>query len=432
MPREKVAVVGLGYVGLSVACVMAEAGFRTLGVDIDAARVETINEGRSPIVGNEPGLEELLAKVTRDGLLKATTRIDETRGADAYFVCLDTPVGADRRPHLEVLKGESDNLGRLIKKGALVSVESTLPPRTMQTEVIPRLERQSGMKAGRDFSVVHCPERVMPGKLLNNMHNVSRVLGGLDQASIEKAKHYYSKVVRAELFETDLLSAEISKTAENAYRDVQIGFANEVALICEEAGADAFEVRRLVNTCPHRDMHVPGAGVGGHCLTKDSWLLVSGAMRGGPSVIADARGINDSMPLHAARLAEEALVEAERPLKDARVTVLGLAFLRDTDEVRNSPALAIIDHFMDKADVVVHDPFVPKGYKAPLERDLAKALLGSDCAIFVTDHSEYSHIDLGSLKEWMRTPVIVDGRNIFDAERCADKGFVYRGVGKGR
>ena len=332
------AVVGVGYVGLPLACVLADSGFSVAGVDVDVQRVQTINSGQSPIVGKEPGLEELLAKVIGNGRLRATTDILECVGMDAYFMCLDSPIGEDKKPRLDVLRQESMNVGKVLKKGALVSVESTLPPRTMHDMVIPQLESGSGMKAGRDFHVVHCPERVMPGRLIHNMRNYSRVIGSLDATSIEKARYYYSKVTGGELFETDLLSAEICKTAENAYRDVQIAFANEVALICEEVGADSFEVRRLVNTCPFRDMHVPGAGVGGHCLTKDSWLLMSRSRRGEPSVIAGARRINDLMPLHMVQLAEEALVEAERPLKDARISVMGLAFLRDSEETRNSPA----------------------------------------------------------------------------------------------
>jgi UDP-N-acetyl-D-mannosaminuronic acid dehydrogenase len=400
-------------------------------VDVDAERIRKINSGISPIVGNEPGLSDLLQRVVADGRLRATDDIFACKGMDAYFVCLDSPIGEDKRPRLDVLKSGCASLGKALGRDCLISVESTLPPRTMQDEIIPILEKGSGLKAGGDFSVVHCPERVMPGRLLHNMRNYSRVIGGLDKRSVDKAKHYYSKLTEAELFETDLLSAEICKTAENAYRDVQIAFANEVALICEETGADAFEVRRLVNTCPFRVMHVPGAGVGGHCLTKDSWLLVSKTRRSGPSVISDARWLNDQMPEHTARLAEEALIEAERPLKGARVSIMGLAFLRDSDETRNSPALAVIDHFLERGvDVVVHDPFVPDPYKAQLERSLEKALLGSDCAIFVTDHSAYQGLDLGSMKELMRTPAIVDGRNLFEAQRCRDLGFVYKGVGK--
>lgn len=418
--------------GLTVACVLAEAGFQTTAVDIDADRVKVINTGRSPIIGKEPGLEELVGSVIGSGRLVAMTDIMACKGMDAFFVCVDTPVGDDHRPKLDILKKVAEDLGRVLKRGCLVSIESTLPPKTMQLTVIPRLEGSSGIKAGKDFHLVHCPERVMPGKLLHNIHNVNRVIGGIDATSVERAKYYYSKFVHAELHATDLLTAEISKTAENAYRDVQIAFANEVALICEQVGADAFEVRRMVNTCPFRDMHIPGAGVGGHCLTKDSWLLVSPMKSQELKVITGARSINDLMPQHLAKLAEEALLDAERPLRDARVSIMGLAFLRDSDETRNSPAKVVIDRFLERTEVVVHDPFATESYKVPLERDLIKVLLGSDCAIFVTDHTVYKDLNLDDMKEWMRTPVIVDGRNLFDAGKCRDKGFFYRGIGKGK
>jgi len=431
MPPEKVAVVGVGYVGLPLACVLAEAGFQTIGRDVDGQRVQTINSGRSPIAGKEPGLEELLGKVVSSGMLRATTDMQECSGADAYFVCVDTPIGSDRRPRLDVLRSVSADIGKVMRRGSLVVIESTLPPGTMHGIVIPLLEKGSGMRAGEDFSVVHCPERVMPGRLLYNMRNYSRVLGGIDQGSVERAKHYYSKIIKAELFSSDLLSTEISKTAENAYRDVQIAFANEVALICEQLGADAFEVRRLVNTCPFRDMHIPGAGVGGHCLPKDSWLLLSSVDQEEMRIIPGAREVNESMPLHTALLAEEALLEADRPLKDARISVMGLAFLRDSDDTRNSPSKVIVDHFLERgADVIVHDPFVVERYKVPVERDLRRALLGSDCAIFVTDHSAYRGMDMEVAKDVMRTLIVVDGRNLFDGPRLVDLGFHYRGVGK--
>lgn len=270
MANERVAVVGIGYVGLPLACVLAESGFRTIGIDTDHNRVEMVNSGICPIVGDEPGLPELIRKVIADGSLKASTRPEEVSSCDAIFVCVDTPIGPDKKPRLEILRSAVTIVGRSMKKGVLVSIESTLPPGTMMSMVIPILEKESGLRAGKDFLVSHCPERVMPGKLLNNMRKVERVLGGLDSESIKRGIYFYSRIVVAKIHPTDLLSAEISKTAENAYRDVQISFANEMALICENYGADVYEIRKLVNTCPYRDMHVPGSGVGGHCLPKDS------------------------------------------------------------------------------------------------------------------------------------------------------------------
>jgi UDP-N-acetyl-D-mannosaminuronic acid dehydrogenase len=429
MASPKLAVIGQGYVGLPLACALADKGNKVTGVDVDEKKVKAINSGRSPMVGKEPGLDELLKKVVKNGSLVAVTDIEKSRGSDAFFVCVDTPVGKDRKADLTILRSVSTSLGKVIGKGCLVSVESTLPPRTMIDVVMPLLEK-GGLKAGRDFSVVHCPERVMPGRLLLNMKSYSRVLGGIDQASIDSALVYYRQLVEAEIFPTDLLSAELCKTVENTYRDVQIAFANEVALICEQLGADAYNVRRLVNTCPFRDMHLPGSGVGGHCLTKDPWLLLS-AVKEADGLIARAREINDSMPDHLADLAQEALRAAGVGLKSANVTIMGLSFLRDSDETRNSPSKRVIDRFEGKTKLVVHDPFAQEQYKVRITRGMERALKGSDCAIFVTDHSEYLRLDLKRVKALMRTPIIIDGRNIFDNAKCSAAGFAYRGIGKG-
>jgi UDP-N-acetyl-D-mannosaminuronic acid dehydrogenase len=430
MAGSRLAVVGLGYVGLPLACALADKGNAVIGVDIDAKRVKKINGGRSPMVGKEPGLDELLAKVVRDGRLTAVEDIRKASGADAFFVCVDTPVGKDHKADLNILKTVSRQLGEVIGKRCLVSIESTLPPRTMADVVIPLLQNAQGLKAGRDFHVVHCPERVMPGRLLLNMKSYSRVLGGIDQASIEAALVYYRQLVDAEIFPTDLLSAELCKTVENTYRDVQIAFANEVALICEQLGADVYEVRRLVNTCPFRDMHIPGSGVGGHCLTKDPWLLLS-AVKEPDGLISTARGINDSMPDHLTKLALDCLKEKGIALKNAKIALMGLSFLRDSDETRNSPSKTVIDRLNKKTKLAVHDPFAQEEYKVKTTRSIEKALKGSDCAIFVTDHSEYLKLDLNWIRKLMRTPIIVDGRNIFSAEACRAAGFTYRGIGKG-
>jgi UDP-N-acetyl-D-mannosaminuronic acid dehydrogenase len=431
MANEKVAVVGIGYVGLPLACVLAESGFRTVGIDVDRNRVDMINSGLCPIVGDEPGLPELIKKVISGGNLKASISQQDAVSCDAIFVCVDTPIGPDKKPKLEILRSAVTSVGRSMKKGVLVSIESTLPPGTMMSIVIPILEKESRLSAGKDFLVCHCPERVMPGKLLNNMRKVERVLGGLDSESIKRGAYFYSKIVQAEIHPTDLLSAEISKTAENAYRDVQIAFANEIALLCEKLGADAFEVRRLVNSCPFRDMHIPGSGVGGHCLPKDSWLLLSGVPGNNAKVIPDARAVNESMPHHLGELAREAMLKAKVSAVRPKVAIMGLAFLRDSDDVRESPAIKVIDDLENDYELIVHDPFVKNTYKVDLTRDLEAALLGADCAIFVTDHSAYRTLDLQKVKRLMRTPAIVDGRNLFNRNDAERKGLIYRGIGKG-
>lgn len=432
MAGKSVAVIGLGHVGLPLACALADSGLRTTGIEVDERKVRLVNKGTSPLHGREPGLEEILRRVVGSGALIATTDPSECSRADAIFVCVETPIDEDKNPVLDPLTHALAQVGRSLRKGCLVSVESTIPPGTMLGKVIPILDKESGMRAGRDFSVVHCPERVMPGVLLRNLRSYERVMGGLDDASLEKGLEFYSSIVRARIHTTDLTSAEITKTVENAYRDVQIAFANEVAVACEELGADAYEVRRLVNTCPFRDMHLPGSGVGGHCVPKDPWLFVSSVARSPTSLIETARAVNDSMPRHLTSLVLEALRENGRKAEESKVTVLGLSFLRDSGDVRNSPAIPVIDALVERSDVVVHDPFAADAYRAPLLRDVDEALKGSDCAVFVTDHSAYSALDLERIGSLMRTKAIVDGRNIFDSSECRRHGFAYKGIGKGK
>jgi len=430
MYGKTVAVVGLGYVGLPLACSFASTGLRTIGHDIAAVKVEKIDTGINPIEGDEPGLSELLADVHAKGLLSASLDPSVLKEADAIFVSVDSPVDENKMPNLQYLKSAVRTIALNMKPGTLLSIESTIPPGTMKNLVIPTIKEARGFSPGKDYLLVHCPERVMPGRLLRNIKEYDRILGAYDERSADAAEELYARIVQGKIHRTSLINAEITKTAENAYRDVQIAFANEVALLCEELGADVFEVRKLVNSCPFRDMHIPGSGVGGYCLPKDPWLLLSSVKNAPKEVIPAARRVNEFMPVHMVELARKAFDEMKIAGK-ARVAIMGLSFLRDSDDTRNSPSLVIIDHLEKECDLIVHDPFVQKPYKAEMVREVEKALKGADCAVFVTDHSCYKDLDLGSVKDLMRTPIIIDGRNLFDKELCERQGFTYKGIGKG-
>lgn len=424
------AVVGLGYVGLPLACSFASAGFKTIGHDIDPVKIEKINHGVNPIEGDEPGLSQLLAEVRKNDMLKASLDPSLLSTADAIFVCVDSPIDEGKRPDLRFLRSAVETIAKNMRSGALLSIESTIPPGTMQNLVIPLLRETRGFEPGRDYLLVHCPERVMPGRLLRNIKEYDRILGAVDQSSSDAGTFYYSNIVDGKIHSTSLINAEITKTAENAYRDVQIAFANEVALQCEELGADAFEVRRLVNTCPFRDMHLPGSGVGGYCLPKDPWLLLSSTKNARKEVIPAARHVNEFMPWHMIELVWKGLREKKVEGR-ARIAVMGLSFLKDSDDTRNSPSLVIISGLMEDHDLIVHDPFVQRPYRVELVKNVDSALKGADCAVFVTDHSCYKELDLATVKKLMRTPILVDGRNIFEAQRCLEMGLTYIGLGKG-
>ncbi len=430
---RKVVVVGMGYVGIPVAVAFADSGFNVIGINRSKPKVDMINNGECPIKGNEPNLSGLLKKVVSEGKLSATQDFSVCKDAYAILIAVQTPFDIQKmEPKYTALESALSDVGKNLSSGILVIIESTIAPTTVEKVAKPILERESKLSAGEDFYLANCPERVMPGRLLQNIREYDRVVGGINEESAQKAVELYKNIVQGELFATDSLTAEIVKTTENAYRDVQIAFANEIALICEKLERDVFEVRNLVNKCPFRDMHIPGAGVGGHCLPKDSWLLAYGVKdRFSPKIITQAREINDFMPYHMMELVKNALSEGGVNINDANITVLGLAYLQDSDDTRNSPALPIIEELGGVCGKIrIHDPVVKEFEGYDLHQNLEDAIKDSDCIIIVTAHTVYRDLDLQYIKEIMRTTIIVDGRNVFDKEECIAKGFVYFGVGK--
>lgn len=424
--EARLAVIGLGYVGLPVACMFAEAGFQVTGVEIRAERVARINAGESPIEGEEPGLAELLARVVASGRLRSTTDYEELRACDVVLIDVETPVDEDHVPRYGALRAACRALGPVLKPGALVVVESTIAPGTIDRVVRPLLEETSGKRSGVDFFVGACPERVMPGKLLSNLRSLSRVCGGeTPEVAAAMIALYRTIIPQADLDAADCVTAELVKTTENAFRDVNIAFANEVAFICEAVGANVDRVRELVNKSPGRNMHIAGAGVGGHCIPKDPWLLAYGAQgRAELRLIPTARAVNDGMPLHVAALLEEALAERGVALKGARVLVMGYAYLENSDDTRNSPSEVLVQVLRAAgADVVIHDPWV-EGYKG----DVVAMAQGCVAAVVMVAHTAYKALHPAQLG----VPVLVDGRRVYDPATVRAAGITYRAVGVGK
>lgn len=427
--EARLSVIGLGYVGLPVACMFAKSGFDVLGVDINPDRVEIINVGYSPIEGDEPGFKELLATVVTDGKLHATTDYQAMQDQDVILIAVETPVNENNVPEYQALRSALSGLGPVMKTGSLLIVESTIAPGTMHQIVLPLLEQTSGKKHNQDFFLGNCPERVMPGKLLSNLQNVSRVVGGMTPEIATAMTDLYRHIVNADLDTTDCLTAELVKTTENTYRDVQIAFANEVALICEAVGGDVWKVRELVNKSPYRDMHLPGSGVGGHCIPKDPLLLAYSVKdKTVPlRLIPAAREINDNMPHHVVELLKEALGSLGKDLSNSRVFVMGYTYLENYDDTRNSPSEILVHVLEDSAaEVIVHDPYLPE-YCG----DIYERADGCDAVVLMVRHSDYLSIDLTKLKDILRTPILVDGRCAFNGDLARAVGLVYLAIGQG-
>jgi len=445
----RVAVVGMGYVGVPLAAVLAEApGFTVVGVQRRSKRsgwkIDLLNKGISPY-RLEPELGELLSRAVSGGSLHVTDGFDACGDADCVIVTAQTPIDDEKRPRLGNLRRILAEVGSHLRRGALVSLESTVPPGTTEGVAKPALEDTSGMEAGSGFSLVYSYERVTPGRLVHNIRRLPRVVGGYTPGCTARGVEFYRSICLAGVHGTDIITAETAKLVENAYRDVNIAFANEAALICGGLGVDFHRVRELVNSLPHvegeprldpfRDVHFPGAGVGGHCLPKDPWLLLHGYEAVGckgfePVLIQAARIVNDGMPGQVKRLVVDALCEQGMSLHEARIVLLGLGFKGDTEDARNSPTLALYDLLRhESGDMVVHDPYIESWEGVPLIQDLDEAVKDRDCLVVTTRHSVYGEIDLGWLRGAMRMPIIVDGRDVFDPDECRDKGFTYRGIG---
>jgi UDP-N-acetyl-D-mannosaminuronic acid dehydrogenase len=446
---KKIVVIGMGYVGIPCAALLADvSGFHVTGVQRRSKRsgwkIDCLNAGESPFQGDEPGLAELIQRVVGNGSFQVTDDISVCSEADVILIDVQTPVDESHVPQYESLRDVASSVGKHLRKKTLVIIESTVAPGTTENVVLPLLEEESGLAAGTDFGLAFSYERVMPGKLLKFITDFPRVVGGIDEQSTALAVELYKHIVKAEVTGTDCLTAETAKTVENAYRDVNIAFANEIALACERMGVDVYEIRELINARPDRNMHIPGAGVGGHCLPKDSWLLQYGLnqISGGGNLlklIPLARRINDDMPHHMAQLIEKGLLQAGRKLSDSKVAVLGVAYLEDSDDTRNTPALPLIRELRSKdIEVVAHDPHVrdeewaelANGTAIPLLRELDDAMRGADCAAIVTRHREYCDFDWGTATDLLRSQIVVDGRSILNPAKAVSSGLVYFGVGR--
>jgi UDP-N-acetyl-D-mannosaminuronic acid dehydrogenase len=420
-----IGVIGLGYVGLAAAAVFADAGFAVRGVDLDRARVERINAGQNPVQGVEPGMSDLIAAVVSAGRLHASPDHGDLRAADVILIAVETPIDADRQPRYEALQSACRQLTP--KPGALVVIESTLAPGTMQHVIRPLLEQTTGWQVDVDFLLGHCPERLTAGKLLHNLRHLGRVCGAESPETQRVMLALYGTIVLADVDAVDWVTAELIKTGENTYRDVNIAFANEFSRICEALGGDFWQARALINKLPGWNVLLAGAGVGGHCLPKDPWLLLADVRDYTPQVIPAARAVNESMPAHVVELTRRALHRHGRALAEARIAALGYSYLPNSDDTRNSPSAAVVDLLRAAgAEVSVHDPFVPV-FHAPLETVVG----GTDALLVLVAHSAYRDLDFASLRQRVRTPLIVDARHVVSAQTARAAGFELVSLGVG-
>jgi UDP-N-acetyl-D-mannosaminuronic acid dehydrogenase len=425
-------VLGSGYVGLPTAALFADVGFDVTVVDIKSEIVESVNGGVSPI--NEPGLQELVLHNVKTGRLRAMLNSDATLSQeDVVIISVQTPIAKNKKPNLSFLMKALENVGKNMKKEMLVAICSTVPPRTMQEKVKPLLESLSGLEADNEFYLAYAPERIAPGKTLKEFVESPRLVGGIGPNSTKITAELF-KTVCKKVIETDVPTAEIAKLAENTFRDINIAFANQLAIICEQHGVDAKEVIKLANTHPRVSIHTPGTGAGGPCLPKDPYLLVHQSKPLSYDIIKTARKINDYMPKHIVKLTLQALKEASKDIKSSTIAILGTAYKGDVDDSRLSPSAPIINGLLQlSAETVVYDPHCNESFGAKRATSLHEAVKGADCLVIVTDHTAFKNLNLQEIKALMNNePAIIDGKRIINPHEAEKLGFIYYGVGYGK
>jgi UDP-N-acetyl-D-mannosaminuronic acid dehydrogenase len=456
-PIKKIGVLGMGYVGIPAAVLFADSSAFDFvyGFQRDSSssgyKIAMLNRGESPLKGEEPGLEDLLKKVVAAKKFACTSDFTKITEMDAVTLSIQTPFlnKEDLLPDFSALLEGITQVGRYLSSGMLVVLESTITPGTTNTVAKELLEKESGLTAGVDFALAHAPERVMTGRLLRNIREHDRIVGGIDPVSTIRAAELYSPVLTlGKVIPMSSTAAEVTKTTENTFRDLQIAAINELALYCEAMGINVYDVRNGIDSLKGegitRALLWPGAGVGGHCLTKDTYHLERGVQILGknlldypvnePSLYVLARRINDFMPTHMFHLTLDALNRAGRSPRGAKVAILGWAFLANSDDTRNTPAEPYRDDLIQAgATVNVHDPYVNEYSGIPIMQNLEVAVKGVDAIVIFTGHHQYKNLDPEHIRilSGKTHPVIIDGRNIIDPDLFIRHGFVYKGIGRG-
>ncbi|WP_206448783.1 UDP-N-acetyl-D-mannosamine dehydrogenase [Agrococcus sp. KRD186] len=405
-------VIGLGYIGLPTAAFIASKGIKVIGVDVNERYVEQINKGEVPFY--EPDFEASLTGVVHKGLLVAQT---ETPHADAYIVAVPTPFNDDYSVDTKFIEAAAQQIARELKGGELVVLESTSPPGTTEKMAEFILQQRTDLTAtdGRPNSVyfAHAPERVLPGRIMVEMAENDRVIGGLTPVGGEMARDLYATFSNGELLITDARTAELAKLTENSFRDVNIAFANELSIICDKLGIDVWELIELANHHPRVNILQPGPGVGGHCIAVDPWFIVAAAPEEA-RLIRWAREVNDSKPRY---VIGKVLTKAAK-FKAPVIAALGIAFKADIDDLRESPSLEIVRELaieLPAASIRVVEPNVASlperlgGLANVQQQDLDTAIDAADIVLLLVDHSPFKRVDRGRLEE----KVVIDMKGVW-------------------
>lgn len=401
---EKICVVGLGYVGLPTASLLANRGFMVRGVDVNPTVVEIINQGKPHI--SEPDLDILVRAAINSGNLTASL---EPGVADVFILAVPTPFKEGNIPDISYIESATKAISPHISEGDLIILESTSPVGTTEKIAEWLQELRPDMDIESSVYIAHCPERVLPGQTLKELVTNDRIIGGINAASAEKAAELYDKFVTGEIICTEARTAELSKLAENAYRDVNIAFANELSIICDKLNTDVWEMIKMANYHPRVNILQPGPGVGGHCIAIDPWFIVSSAPEEA-RLIRTAREVNDGKPDYVV----DKVKEMSARFRDPKVCCLGLSYKPNIDDLRESPAIEVVRRLVTENivnELMVVEPYINQLPKSLQELgniqlvDLESGLRESDIVVMLVNHREFKRIKSNLVKEkvWLDT-----------------------------
>jgi len=438
--KLNICVIGIGRIGLPTALSFANSGLPTIGVDINEKLVEMINSRNFPL-NDEPGYDIIFDKVINEKKFKATTNFSEgVDSSDVIVLSLPTPMDEKNIPDYSSLLLIAKKLHDEISDGKLIIIESTVEPGFVENDFLKIVEGDDNkLKLGKNFALGVCPETANPGQILNDFERLPRLVGAMDEHTQNLITKIYKHVFTVELIPMpNCKTANAVKLTTNVFRDLNIAFVNELALIFEKAGIDIMTVLEAAKTKYNFQVHYPSAGVGGPCLPVNSYQMINFAKNFTSKtfgLVENGRKINENMPFHTVELLEDALNEIKKPLSGSSILVLGVSYKPDVKDIQLSPVEKIINLLQEKGvNILIYDPYFKNSeiFGIKTLNDFVQNLENSDGLIIATAHKEFHNIDPIFLKSKMKTPVVIDSKNIIDQNLANQAGLIYRGIGRGK
>lgn len=435
--KIRVCVIGIGRIGLPTALSIAKSGLPTIGIDVNSNLVKMINEKNFPLK-DEPSYDKIFLDVINNGLFKATTDFDETvANSNMIILSLPTPMNEKNIPDYSIILSVAKQLQNSLTSGSLVVIESTVEPGFIENEFVPIIEG-NGLKVGQDMGVGVCPETANPGEIMKDFTNLPRLVAGMDSNTTDILLEVYHHIFPVELIKMpNCKTANAVKLTTNVFRDVNIAFVNELSMFFEKLGIDTFTVLNAAKSKYNFQVHYPGAGVGGPCLPVNSYQLLNSAKNLGDSnmlsMIKNSRKVNEYMPDHVIKLIQDVFHESNKEISNGTIMILGISYKPNVKDIQLTPAEQIIKKLQSfGVKIKIFDPFYKneKVFDITVENDLFESLSECDGLVIVTNHDEFSSIDLKLLYSKMKFPIVIDSRGLIQKNDAEKAGLVFRGLGQ--